>query len=66
VSGEGGSERVDGVAVAAHAVAAAGDREDAGVVQQAVKDRGRDGRVLEDVAQSAMPRLVVKTMEPCS
>src|ERR1035441_6119883 len=54
-AGYGGPERCDGVGVAAHAVAIAGDGEDAGVVQQAVKDGGRDGRVFEDLAPVGDP-----------
>lgn len=38
---------VDGVAVAAHAVAGAGDREHGGVVEEAVADRRGDGGVFE-------------------
>src|SRR3954447_3658861 len=45
-----GAERVDGVAVGAHAVAVAVDRKDSRVVQQAVEDGGGDGGVVEDVA----------------
>ena len=45
-----GRRACDGVAVAAHAVAVAGDREHGGVVQEAVEDRGGDGRVFEDRA----------------
>jgi IstB-like ATP binding protein len=54
-AGEGGSERRDGVAVAAHAVAVAGHGEDGGVVQEPVEDGGRDGGVLEDVAPVGDP-----------
>jgi hypothetical protein len=36
--------------VAAHSVAVAGDREDGGVVEEAVEDGGGDGGVFEDVA----------------
>src|SRR3954466_1777571 len=49
-AGEGGSEGGDGVAVATHAVAVAGDGEDGGVVQEAVEDGGGDGGVVEDLA----------------
>jgi hypothetical protein len=49
-AGEGGSERVDGVAVAAHAVAVAGDCGHGCVVEEAVEDRGGDGGVVEDRA----------------
>jgi hypothetical protein len=41
-AGERGPEGCDGVAVAAHAVAVAGDGQDGGVVQEAVEDGGGD------------------------
>jgi hypothetical protein len=46
---------VDGVAVGSHAVAIARDREDGGVVQEAVEDRGGDGGVFEDRAPVGDP-----------
>ena len=55
VAGEGRSERVEGVAVAAHAVAVAGNGEHAGVVEQAIEDGGRDGGVFEDLSPVGDP-----------
>ena len=58
------AERCDRVAVGAHLVAVAGDREHRGVVQQTVEDRGRRRWCRSKMApQSAMWRLVVKTID---
>ena len=50
-----GRERLDGVAVAAHAVAVAVDLKDGRVVEKSVEDRGGDGGVFEDRAPLGDP-----------
>ena len=52
-------------AVVAHAVALALDLDHRRLVQQAVEDRGGDRDLLEDLAQLAIPLLVLNTTLPC-
>jgi hypothetical protein len=63
---EAGAQLLDAFVVVAHAVAGPVDREDGAVVEEPVEEGGDDGGSSKNLPQLAMPRLVVRMIEPCS